>query len=289
MWPISQTARVLLVLFAVTLAPAPGFAAEKLSLRGFTALYFERARQQDPGLTFRKADDETYEVTLSSGQTGNVYLGNAYRDYLADPAQRDQILDRYFRLLTQTVNASEDDGLSADTIVPLVRTTDYLEPLAGQPDFDRSQYITEPVVPGLMVIYAFDQAQTIRALRREDLAKLDLTPADVPDLARKNLARLYGQNMRVGGEDGFYYMDNGTSYESSMILLDIWTKENFPVKGEIVVFVPGRNYLLVTGSQDPEAFQHGRKVSRDIVAEEPHPMIDTPLVRRNGRWEVFKP
>ncbi len=266
----------------------PGYAKDILSASEFAKAYFQHARTHDPSLSFTPTGDETYDVTMSDGSDISVYLGNAYRQYTADPELRDEIVKQHVEALLQSKESLVDEGKSADVIVPIVRTSNYFDALANKPNFNINNYITEDVAPGLQVIYAFDLPETIKSLQRDDLEELELNPTDLPTLARSNLMRLYGKSMNVGGENGFYYIADGTSYESSMIALDIWTKENFPVKGEIVVFVPGRDYLLITGSEDADGLRHGRKISADIVASGAYSMIEHPLVRRDGKWQLFE-
>lgn len=266
----------------------PGYAKDILSESEFAAAYFQHARKHDPSVSFTATGDETYDVTMSDGSDISVYLGNAYRQYASDPELKDEIIEQHVQALLQARESLDDEGKSADRIVPIVRTSDYFDAVANKPNFDIDNYITEDVAPGLQVIYAFDLPETIRSLQRDDLEELGLKPSDLPILARNNLMRLYGRSMKVGGEDGFYYIADGTSYESSMIALDIWSKENFPVKGEIVVFVPGRDYLLITGSEDADGLRQGRKISADIVASGAYSMIEHPLILRDGKWRRFK-
>ena len=43
----------------------------------------------------------------------------------------------------------------------------------------------------------------------------------------------------------------GGAYEASLLLLNsVWSRKNFPVKGDIVVAIPNRDILLITGSDD---------------------------------------
>jgi hypothetical protein len=46
------------------------------------------------------------------------------------------------------------------------------------------------------------------------------------------------------------------NYEASILLIDeYWTRKNFDVAGDIVVFVPARNVVMVTGSEDEEGLR----------------------------------
>lgn len=273
-----------LLAFLVSLAHA----GDTLSVAEFAKVYIEQAKKAEPKLSFKSTDTETFDVTMSDGSTVDLYIGNAYREYQSSPEALDAIIGRHVQALLQSSTGFNDADLSPDIIVPIVRRTDYLDALAHKPGFDREQYITEQLAPGLIVLYAFDLPQTIRAVMREDLKDLKLKPSDLGALARKNLMRLYGKTMSMGGENGLFFFANDTTYESSMILLDIWTKQNFPVKGEIVVFVPGRNYLLVTGSEEEDGPRIGRQVSDKIIADGAYTMISHPLVWRGGRWQLFR-
>ncbi len=76
------------------------------------------------------------------------------------------------------------------------------------------------------------------------------------------------------------------NYEASLILMEeIWTRDNFDVAGDIVVFVPARDVVLVTGSEDIE----GLTLARELIAtsEWPYFISQHGFVRTRDGWEVF--
>ena len=84
------------------------------------------------------------------------------------------------------------------------------------------------------------------------------------------------------------YLSVDDYYESSLILVeDIWTKENFPVEGEIVIGVPARDVLVVCGSEDAEGLAKLESVISDIYSGGDHIISDKKFVFRNGKFEVF--
>ena len=57
----------------------------------------------------------------------------------------------------------------------------------------------------------------------------------------------------------------GGTYESSLILFEsIWNKENFPVKGDIVIAIPNRDVVLVTGTENKSGLNHIQRSTDDL-------------------------
>ena len=264
-------------------------AEELMSAKDFSNAYMEAVRKTDPSLTFRRTDDEGFIVKHADGTETRVYTGNAYRDYRAAPDTRDEIIARHVRNMFQVVPETGDIKLSANMIVPAVRTNAYLEELGRYAsEGKKPELVFDRLTPELIVVYMFDFPERLLTMLEEHLDEVKVERSELWELAKANLRRLYGQDLQVKGDKGFYYFEAGGVFDSSMLLLDIWTQQNFPVKGDIVAFIPARNYLMVTGSEDEEGLALARKVSSQVVAEEAYPITKQGLVWRDGKWLPFK-
>ncbi len=105
----------------------------------------------------------------------------------------------------------------------------------------------------------------------------------------ENLER-HVAGFEVVGDDGLYLIKGADSYEASLILLDsIWTERQLAVKGDFVVFMPSRNFFLVTGSEDRQSLALGRAIARDAFARDDHPLSSRPFIRQNGNWHPLDP
>jgi uncharacterized protein YtpQ (UPF0354 family) len=271
-----------IVVLAFSTGPAP--AQDILTPEEFARAYLEAAGKAEPEIRFRKVDTDTYRASTADGAEIQIYLGNAYLEYRNSPDEKDDIIQRHVGSLAILKNEG-DAGISPDQIVPVVRDVGYLTALPWNDADDRVVY--EPIAADLVMLFAFDLPDRIMSMQERHIGELGLDGTDLAALAKGNLGRLYGQNLQVLGGDGFYVFDTGTIYDSSMIFLDLWSKDNFPVEGEIVVFVPARNFLIVTGTEEAEGLAQARKMSAEVYSSEAYPLSETGLVLRNGEWVAF--
>jgi uncharacterized protein YtpQ (UPF0354 family) len=81
----------------------------------------------------------------------------------------------------------------------------------------------------------------------------------------------------------------GGTYEASLLLFDsIWSSDNFNVDGELVVAIPSRDLLLVTGSRDKEGLEQLRKLAVKTVEEASYRLTPELFVRKEGGWLPFR-
>jgi uncharacterized protein YtpQ (UPF0354 family) len=94
--------------------------------------------------------------------------------------------------------------------------------------------------------------------------------------------------MERHGNNGFYMMSAGGYYEASLLLLDwIWRDVRMVVKGDIVVAIPTRDVLLVTGSQDPEGLAKVKQIVADASNRGTYRLTSKLFVYRDGRFDEF--
>ena len=76
---------------------------------------------------------------------------------------------------------------------------------------------------------------------------------------------------------------------STLLLAEpFWAGLERAVPGELVVGVPARDVVIVTGSQSPPGLAKVRRaIDRVFFAGDPHLLSRKLLVRRRGVWEVF--
>jgi len=85
------------------------------------------------------------------------------------------------------------------------------------------------------------------------------------------------------GSNGRYMVTAGGTYESSMLLLNsFWSNKNFPVKGDIVVALPNRDVLFITGSRDKENLNWMRARAQESYDSGSY-QVSPSLFRWNGK------
>ncbi len=77
--------------------------------------------------------------------------------------------------------------------------------------------------------------------------------------------------------------------ESSLLLADdFWDSLEGSVPGAIVIGVPARDAMIITGSRSPSGLAKVRRaIDRMFLAGGPHLVTPHMLIRRRGAWERF--
>jgi uncharacterized protein YtpQ (UPF0354 family) len=77
--------------------------------------------------------------------------------------------------------------------------------------------------------------------------------------------------------------------ESSVVLADaFWEGMEGAVPGEIVIGVPARDVVIVTGSRSPSGIAKARRaVDRMFFAGGQHLLLRDLLIRRRGEWDIY--
>jgi hypothetical protein len=139
----------------------------------------------------------------------------------------------------------------------------------------------------LGVVYTFGPQFGRRLVTHTDLEQMQLP---VPVLRRSAYEHLEVLSSRAefhGQPPALMLSFEGL--ESSLVLAsDFWTRLEGAVPGELVVGVPARDVVIVTGSQSGAGMEKVRRcVERVFFAGGDNPLSRSLLVRRGGAWEPF--
>ncbi len=256
-----------------------------MSPEAFTSYVMQHLKAEIPDLQVTNVDTLAFETNSPSKDNWQVFLDNDYRSYLNKPEPLPDILaDRLGAM--REILARMDVAVSVERVLPVVRDTYYFHTIQAQAKADLPHLI---LTDFLVVLYVLDNKHSMQFVTKEILADLNLSPERLHDAAIENLEG-HVAGFEVVEEDGLYAITGADSYEASLILLDsIWTGRQLDVQGDFVVFMPSRNFFMVTGSEDRENLALGQAIARMAFDREDHPLTSRPLVRRNGRWLPFEP
>jgi uncharacterized protein YtpQ (UPF0354 family) len=141
----------------------------------------------------------------------------------------------------------------------------------------------------LAVAYSYGPPYGLRLVSWLDLDRLALSQPILRQRATENLEGMLGA-VRVHGRSPtlMLWFDG---IESSLLLADaLWLRLSTCVPGELVVGVPARDVVVVTGSQSSQGLdQAKRTVERVFSAGDQYLLTRQLLVRRRGGWEAFSP
>ena len=279
-----------LVLFVTTLN-----AAELVSKLDFTKQYVAKVEATYPGVKGQIVGPLEITFTRNDGTESKSFLENAYRQYSNDPDSLHETISKYVDSLQSLYSPNESEtNLAVENLFPVIKHKKYITEIQRlQKKFDNAKetgafpYYYEQLNAELVVLYAFDSEKSMSLAQLKDIEALGLHPGQLRKIAVGNLSRYLPQLKRQGDETLSMLIADG-NYEASLLLFDdIWTKDNFSVKGDIVVFVPSRDIVLVTGSDDKDGLQKAREIIQNN--EWSYFISAMAYVRKNNTWAVFEP
>jgi uncharacterized protein YtpQ (UPF0354 family) len=256
-----------------------------LSPRAFTAAFAAAATAAMPAAKVTVVGDLHLETRSAGGETTTTDLHNAYRVYVADPAQLDAVIRRYVAVLADVVGPAQP-LLDRTHIVPVLKSKAWVEAVRQQRQAaPATQLLTEPFNSELMIVYAEDRPSSIRYLMtRDDVGDR----GKLHELALANLKRLLQKIEMRQAADGIFLVSAGGEYEPSLLLADgIWSSGRITVDGDIVAAVPAKGMLLVTGSRNKPGVARLQAVAAEL-ARGPYALTADLLVYRGGKWVTFE-
>ncbi len=273
-------------LVLATLFFAAGTAkADLLSPHAFTEAAAAAARAAMPSATVSITGDLRLETRSAGGEEIATDLRNAYDVYRSAPAHLDGIIHEYIGVLVESVRFGENKTpLDRTRIVPVFKSRQWLNGVRNGVSPQAPQILADPYNDELVITYAEDRPNSIRFLTTRDE---EGDHVKLLSLALRNLHRLLPKiDMRPGPDDTWLITADG-NYESSLLLADqIWSSGQIKVDGEIVVGVPVRSVLFLTGSHNHAGLTRMRALAAEM-ASEPYALTPDLLVYRDNRFVKF--
>ena len=259
-----------------------------MSEEEFAARFIDAVQEYGPEVSIEESGPLQLKAIDPQGGEHQIYLNNAYGLYLQDNESLEEVLDLYVTSLFEAI-APDDAGVAASDIVPVVKDTGWLEEVAESTGGgERPEYMQRPLTDGLLVIYAEDSPTSIRYIDKQSIEEAGIDANAIAALAVRNLLNKLPE-IEVFGADGLYMITAGGNYEASLLLVDdIWDPTNFDIEGDIIVSVPARDVLLVSGSEETEKLGELIDLSKSIHAESPYFITTTLYVRRDNQWHPFR-
>jgi uncharacterized protein YtpQ (UPF0354 family) len=149
------------------------------------------------------------------------------------------------------------------------------------------RYVLDEYFAKVAVGYTAGPAFGERLLTWDDLDRFELSRRALRRHAAANLdARL--DRVRIHGQPPALLL-SFEGLESSVVLAEgFWDDVAEAVPGDLVLGVPARDVVIITGSQSPSGLAKARRaVDRVFFAGGSHLLLRDLLVRRAGRWAPY--
>ncbi|WP_163401534.1 DUF1444 family protein [Flavobacterium fluviatile] len=249
----------------------------------FSKKFAKRLIQEVEGLKIYSIDGLEIQTEFENSNEYRHLLYNCYAEYLREPDDIEEIFKKYLKTSDSLYRSNET--FSLNYILPVIKDKRFIQSIIEiNPDFEKN-HIYEKYNEELFIFYVEDTETNINYLTQEDFKKLNIKQKELKTIAIKNLSESI--EIEKHGENGYYVLLADGNYESSLILLDIWYKENFDVKGEIVVGIPARDLIFITGTNDTEHIAKLNKTISEINETGDH-LVSTKLFEyRNEKFETI--
>ncbi|MGH3647694.1 MAG: hypothetical protein ACRDTM_11050 [Micromonosporaceae bacterium] len=144
--------------------------------------------------------------------------------------------------------------------------------------------VMDPYVGELAVAYSVGPPFGDQLLRGSDLDELGLDHTAVRRTALETLLAMARDVEVHGGPPTFMISFGGL--ESSLLLVDeLWDRLTPAVPGDLVVGVPARDVMIVTGTQSPDGMARAQRACERVFLAGDDRLLRTPLLlRRNAVW-----
>jgi uncharacterized protein YtpQ (UPF0354 family) len=169
-----------------------------------------------------------------------------------------------------------------------VRSATFLPLLVSPNDVAFSEEnVLDEYFDDLMVGYALGPPYGERMVTWSDLDRFELSRRELRRRAADNLDVLVDA-VRIHGQPPVLML-SFAGLESSLVLADVlWDSLEGSVPGDLVVGVPARDVMIMTGSlSEPGIAKARRAVDRVFFAGDRHLLLHELLIRVDGRWEPY--
>jgi uncharacterized protein YtpQ (UPF0354 family) len=157
---------------------------------------------------------------------------------------------------------------------------------AGDPGYS-DHHVLDVLFDDLVVGYSLGRPHGERLMTWADFDRLDMSRRELRRRAAEHLDASLVQ-VRIHGQPPAL-MPSFDGIESSLLLADdFWESFEGSVPGSIVIGMPARDVLIITGSRSPSGIAKARRaVDRMFFAGGRHLLTPNLLIRRHGAWDRF--
>lgn len=271
-----------------------GAGSGSMDRQDFSEYFMRRAAE-----TLREAEFEMIKPlhikSRINGREVTTFLMNAYTRYNAHPDTLDAVIGSQVAALAAQGGVEDKTGHAA--VFAVLKPVDYLDTVRQQlaqagVTSEEIPLVYEQLNEELYVFYVFDSEHGMRMVAPSDMVDLNLDRAALRALAVQNLGKHVertGLSVRTFDEVAparIYMLSVDQNYEASLLLLDgLWTPENFAVSGDIVVFVPGREVVFVTGLDDSRGMLLASRMAQQAYGELGYAISPRGFQRVAGSWK----
>jgi uncharacterized protein YtpQ (UPF0354 family) len=277
--------RVLALLVAGLVGSSLAFAA--LSPDAFTQEFVTSLRARLPDCKIEIIKSLELRISKCGGADSSAYLDNAYNSASADPDSRQEIIEQHVGAFAESLG--ELPPLDPKNIVPIIKERGWPEEVRADArrrgGKEPADQVVEKFNDQLVIVYAEDTPLNIRYITGDILDKAGVDRRKLRAMAVANLRRKL-PDIKTHEGPVISMLTAGGNYEASLLLLDeLWSSGRFKVDGDIVIAVPSRDVLLITGSKNSAGIARLRELAGQIMSESNYTLTTDLFVYRKGAFQ----
>ncbi|MFY7733678.1 MAG: DUF1444 family protein [Bacteroidia bacterium] len=257
------------------------FKKKKLTETEFAKKFADQLTESISGLQIVSINELEIKTEINDSKEITHFLDNCYSEYLNDPKDIKEIMNRYLNGAKSLYLPKEP--INTNRIVPVIKDHRFVRQLKElNSEFD-DNHVYEKYNSELYLFFAEDKEHSINYITQDDFKALGISYENLKLKAVENLENMI--SIECHGEDGYFMLVAGGNYEASLILLNIWDKDNFDVKGEIIIGIPSRDLLIITGKDDSKNKEKLQNIITEINESGDHLVSKEMFEYINGKFK----
>jgi uncharacterized protein YtpQ (UPF0354 family) len=256
--------------------------ADVLAPQAFTERFAQALGAAEPSAKVAVKQELRLTVRRADGNTNDINLTNIYSEYKGQPERFNDFVDLFVRAIRQTV----PEKLQLARVTPMIKDRAWLAEIAPLFRSRGHEPLFDPLNKELVIAYVEDDGARVRYLNTGDDVGDRRT---LRERAIVNLKRILPKIQMRPHDEGWAEIEAGGNYEPSLLLVnEVWSRGQIQVDGDIVIAIPARDALLVTGSNNRKGLETLR-ARADKLAADPYRLTKTLFVDRAGQFVAFDP
>lgn len=168
----------------------------------------------------------------------------------------------------------------------IIRTNEYLKnaTLSG------TKVLNQPFLQGFVILPILDSPTSLRNVGEKDLKLLNLTEAQLFELAKKNLDQQIndtGKNVKPVKPGEIGTIRGSIFAPSRLINHQSWSTVAQAQAGKLIVSIPTTDTALYIAETSPVAIDALQTLTNQVIRESPNPLSDKLFIWSTEGWEIL--
>jgi uncharacterized protein YtpQ (UPF0354 family) len=217
---------------------------------------------------------------------------NFYHAYANDPSQLDMVARSFVQALLSGLpdRTVHDFNALADRIFPMLKP---IAMLATVRERNLPMLVYREFLADLIITYVVDEARSVTFLNEEHLNTWDVSAQDVHERALHNLQRRTAEGASYittgSGSQQLFIFNTNDGYDATRLLLtDVLAEWAEQTRGNLVIGIPNRDFLIAFSDADPEIVQAVAQQVQADAAQREYGLTDQLFTFVNGQVREYR-